>query len=269
MDFLHILTPFLLASIGGLYTEYSGTTNIAIEGYMTMTAFLFITFSKLTGIYSFGIIAALFVIALISFLHGYLTIKLRANPIITGLAVNMGFFGIISAFSYKIFRTKGVILLDTERLFNTTPLIILALLLPFITMFIVKNTRYGLRVTVRGYSKKTLIYSNIKPQFYRVSAIMISGVLAGLGGIFLAMELRSFIPNISSGRGWISLVIIYLGRKTPQGILIGCTIFSITQMFSNISQSQAIPSDIILASPYLLTLAALIITSGTRSREKD
>ena len=234
---------------------------MAIEGYMTMAAFLFITISKLTGIYYLGLILAIFIIIIISFLHATLTIKLKANPIITGLAVNMGFFGLISAFGYKLFKTKGVILLDTNIIFNTTPIIVLSLLMPFITIIIINQTKYGLRLIIRGFSKKTLIYSNINPNFYRTSAVIISGVFAGIGGIFLAMELRSFIPNISSGRGWISLVIIYLGRKSPIGILIGCAIFSITQMFSNFSQSQAIPSDIILALPYILTLLALILTS--------
>lgn len=264
MDFLQIMAPFLLASIGGLYTEYSGTTNVAIEGYMTMAAFLFITISKLTGLYYFALIAALTIIMILSFLHGYLTIKLKANPIITGLAVNMGFFGLISAIAYKIFNTKGVILLDRTEPFNTNSLILISLLLPFLTILIMKNTRFGLRLKVRGLSKKTLIYSNINPDFYRVTAMVISGLLSGIAGILLAMELRSFIPNISAGRGWISLVIIYLGRKHPIGILIGCIIFSITQVLSNLSQSQAIPSDIILASPYILTLLALILTSGSR-----
>lgn len=269
MDILHIITPFLLASIGGLYTEYSGTTNIALEGYMTMTAFLFISISKLTGSYTLGVSLALGIIALIAFCHSYFTIKLKANPIITGLAVNMGFFGLISAFGYKLFKTKGVISLDTDLVFNTNPIILLALLSPFITIFIINKTRYGLRLRVRGYSKKTLIYSKINPDFYRVTSMIISAILAGLGGIFLGMELRSFIPNISSGRGWIALVIIFLGRKKPIGILIGCAIFSVTQIFSNFSQSQAIPSDIILALPYIMTLAALIITSGTANKKKD
>lgn len=265
MDFLQIMTPFLLASLGGLYTEYSGTTNVAIEGYMTMSAFLFITVSKLTGNYYVGIITTFAIILLFSFLHGYFTIKLKANPIITGLAVNMGFFGLISAVAYKIFNTKGVILLEDTKSFNTDPIVLLSLLLPFITMILIGYTRYGLRLKVRGFSKKTLIYSNINPNYYRISAMMISGFLSSIAGIFLAMELRSFIPNISAGRGWISLVIIYLGRKNPIGILIGCIIFSITQMLSNLSQSQAIPSDIILASPYVLTLLALVLTSKNRT----
>lgn len=264
MDFFHIMTPFLLASIGGLYTEYSGTTNVALEGYITMSAFIFVTICKISGNIPIAIASTLLIISLLSFSHGYLTIKLRANPIITGLAVNMGFFGLISAISYRLFNTKGVIILNTKGPFDTNILIAASLILPFFTLFTMNHTRYGLRLRVRGLSKKTLLYSNINPAFYRVSAIIISALLSSLAGIFLAMELRSFIPNISAGRGWISLVIIFLGRKNPLGILIGCTVFTVTQIVSNLTQSQAIPPEIILASPYILTLTALILTSRDR-----
>lgn len=261
MDFLQTMTPFLLVAIGGLYTEYSGTTNVALEGYMTMSAFLFISISKVSGSLTYGVIFTIVIILIISYIHASLTIKLKANPIITGLALNMGFFGLISAVGYKIFNTKGVILLENSSQIDTTIITIFALILPFLTLFIMKNTTYGLRLKVRGINKKNLLYSNINPDFYRITSTMISGLLSGLGGIFLGMELRSFIPNISAGRGWISLVIIYLGRKHPIGILIGCFIFSLTQIMSNLSQSQAIPTDIILASPYIFTLIALILTS--------
>lgn len=261
MDFLQTMSPFLLVSIGGLYTEYSGTTNVALEGYMTMSAFLFIAISKLTGSIYLGFILTLIIILLFAYIHSALTIKLKANPIITGLALNMGFFGLISAVGYRIFNTKGVIILENSPQIDTLFITVLALLLPFLTLFVMKNTTYGLRLNVRGISKKNLLYSNINPDFYRITSNMISGFLAALGGIFLSMELRSFIPNISAGRGWISLVIIYLGRKNPIGILIGCIIFSGTQILSNLTQSQSIPTDIILASPYLFTLIALVITS--------
>lgn len=266
MDFLQTMTPFLLVSIGGLYTEYSGTTNVALEGYMTMSAFLFISISKLSGSIYYGVILTLLIILVLSYLHSALTIKLKANPIITGLALNMGFFGLISALGYKIFNTKGVILLENMPQINTTSITIFSLILPLLTLFVIKNTTYGLRLKVRGISKKNLLYSNLNPDFYRITSNMISGFLAGMGGIFLGMELRSFIPNISAGRGWISLVIIYLGRKHPIGILIGCIIFSGTQILSNLSQSQAIPTDIILASPYIFTLIALILTSRRKKQ---
>ncbi len=260
MEFLLILTPFLLASTGGLYSELSGTTNVSMEGYITMGGFLTITFTKLTDSLCLGILLTITLIIILSLLHSLATIRLKANPIITGLAVNMGFLGIISSISFRLFQTKGVLILNRTRPINTWPIILIALIFPILTIFILKSTRFGLRLKARGHSKKILTYSNVNPDFYRITAITISSISSALAGIFLALQLRSFIPNLSAGRGWIALVIIFLGRKNPIGIFIGCSIFTATQIFSNMSQSLAIPSDLVLALPYLLTLVALILS---------
>ncbi len=259
-DFLRIITPFLLASLGGLYTEYNGTTNVAIEGYTTLGAFLVIALTKVLGNLYLGIALTIIIIATLSFLHSFFTIKLKANPIITGLAVNMGFFGFISVLSFRIFETKGLILLNINDPINTKLLTILAIVFPAATFIFIKYSRYGLRLRANGINKKLLSYSNISSNYYNISSMMISGVLSSLAGIFLALELRGFIPNISSGRGWIALVIVFLGRKNPFGIVIGCSIFTIALTVSNMSQSQIIPSDLVLSIPYILTLVALILS---------
>ncbi|OQY36686.1 MAG: hypothetical protein B6229_09580, partial [Spirochaetaceae bacterium 4572_7] len=244
----------MLTSIGGLYTELSGSTNIALEGYISIGAFLVIALTKITGSLTIGIILTLLLIGIISFTHSYSTIKLQANPIITGLAVNMAIFGIIPTLSFKLFKTKGVLLLERTELINTTSIIAIALLCPIFSAVFIKYTRYGLRIRARGINKKVLTYSNINNDFYRVSSMIISAIFAATAGIFLALQLRSFTPNMSSGRGWISLVIIFLGRKNPIGIFIGSVIFSIAQMLSNMIQNRGIPGDIVLAIPYIITL---------------
>lgn len=260
IDFLRIMTPFLLASLGGLYTEYNGKTNVAIEGYITLGAFLVISLTKISGTLYVGIPLTLLTIVCISFIHSFLTLKLKANPIITGLAVNMGFFGLTAVLSFKLFKTKGLILLSSNNSINTTPLTVLALLIPIITILVSKYTRYGLRLRANGINSKLLNYTNISSNFYNISSMIISSLLSSLAGIFLALELRGYTPNISSGRGWISLIIVFLGRKNPFGIIIGCSVFTVTQIISNMSQTRVIPSDIILSIPYLLTLLALIIS---------
>lgn len=261
LDFLRIMTPFLLASMGGLYTELSGTTNVAIEGYTTLGAFLVIMLAKVTGSLETAIILTIVIIGTVGFIHSFTTIKLRANPVITGLAVNMGFFGIISVLSFKLYKTKGFLDLNLENKIETWALTIIALVFPVVTYFIIMKTRYGMRLMANGINKRVLNYSNISTNFYNISSMVISSIFSSLAGIFLALELRGFVPNISSGRGWISLVIIFLGRKNPLGIVIGCTVFTATQIISNRSQASLIPSEIVLAIPYFLTLLALIITN--------
>lgn len=265
-DLLITMTPFILASIGGLYSEYAGTTNVAIEGYMTLGAFLIVALTRVTDSFPLGMILTLSIIGSVSYIHSFLTLKLRANPIITGLAVNMGFFGLISTLSNKLFYTKGVILLNRSSPIESWPIITVALLLPIATHIIIKHSRYGLRLRANGLNRKLLQYSNISSDFYFITSLIVSAVFSAIAGIFLALELRSYTPNMSAGRGWISLVIIFLGRKNPFGIVIGCFIFAITQLISNRSQGELIPSDLVLAIPYILTLLALIAAQVNRRK---
>lgn len=269
MAFIEILTPFLLASIGGLYSELSGFTNVTLEGYISLGGFIFITLRLITGSDIVALFLTMTLITLISFLQGFITIKIKANSIITGLATNMGIAGFISVLSYKLFNTKGVITLDIIKEYNTLPFILIALLLPGLTYIILKHTVFGLRLKTRGINKKVLLYSGVNNNFYRISGIIISAILSGLAGIFLAMELRSFTPNLSGGRGWIALIIVFLGKKSPIGILISATVFAVATMFSNIAQVSRIPEEIILAAPYILTLIALILSHSKRSRNRS
>lgn len=257
--FLEILTPFLLASIGGLYSEISGFTNVALEGYLSLGGFLFILFSFLTGSLILGVIISLILVGILGFLQSFITVKIKGNSIITGLATNLGIAGFISVTSFHIFRTKGVVSLNIEKI-SSEPIIILALVLPFLTYIILKYTRFGLRLKARGFNKKVLIYSGISTLKYRVIPTAISGVFAAMGGIFLAMELRSYTPNLGGGRGWISLVIIFLGRKNPIGVIISSGVFSLAILFSNLLQKGGINSELILGTPYLITLVFLILS---------
>lgn len=260
MIFIQILTPFLLASFGGLYSELSGYTNVSLEGYISLGGFIFIAITMLTGSTIIGITASLILLVLLSILQGVITITIKANPIITGLATNLGISGIISILSFKLFNTKGVIALTRTEEYKTGVLTIISLIIPIATYIILKYTRYGLRLKAHGINKKVLIYSGIKSNYYRISSMVISALFAGLGGLYLAMELRSYTPNLSGGRGWLSLVIIFLGRKSSVGISLSAILFTITIIISNKGQTTGIPGDLVLAIPYTVTLLALIIS---------
>lgn len=260
--FLEILTPFLLASIGGLYSELSGYTNVALEGYISLGGFLFILFTIYSGSVLAAIAVTLILLGTVGFFQSYITEKIRANSIITGLAVNLGISGFIALSSFYLFNTKGVVSLGRESVFST-PIILLALLAPLISIVILKKTRFGLRLKTRGLNKKVLIYSGVSTLKYRTLPTIYSAILSGLGGIFLAMRLRSYTPNLAGGRGWISLVIIFLGRKSPLGIVLSCGVFSFSILLSNLLQKGGINSEIILALPYLITLIFLIVSGSS------
>ncbi len=100
----------------------------------------------------------------------------------------------------------------------------------------------------------------LDPRRYQLAGILVSGLTCGLAGAFLTLQLAAFVPEISSGRGWIALVAIYLGNKTPWGIAIAAFVFGLAESFSNFAQGIFnVPADFILALPYVITVAAMIL----------
>ena len=108
-DAIEIMTPFLLAAIGGLFTELSGMLNIALEGLMLAGAFFSVIFAATTGNLFLGILLGILCTMLLSLFFGMITIHLKANVFITGLATNLFASGFTVVLAFQLFGTKGVI----------------------------------------------------------------------------------------------------------------------------------------------------------------
>ena len=117
-----------------------------------------------------------------------------------------------------------------------------------------------MRLRGTGMNEQTIVSLGLSPRRYQLSGILISGLTCGLAGAMLTIQLAAFVPEISSGRGWIALVVIYLGNRTPVGIFIASFIFGLASSFSNYAQgAMKVPVDFILALPYLITVVAMIV----------
>jgi simple sugar transport system permease protein len=103
----------------------------------------------------------------------------------------------------------------------------------------------------------------LKPEKYRWAAFLVSGLFCGIGGSFLSLNLGAFVPNMTAGKGWIALVVIFLGGRRPLGLLAAAFAFGLADALSNYAQGlRNVPADFILAMPYLLTLLAMILVSA-------
>ena len=119
-----------------------------------------------------------------------------------------------------------------------------------------------MRLRAVGYNENAARSIGINPKKIQFSALLISGFTCALGGAVLTLNLGAFVPNVTSGRGWIALVIIYLGRKTPLGILIGAIFFGFVEYLSNYLQTSSdIPSGLLLSLPFFVTVIALVLYS--------
>ncbi len=263
---LDMTTPIILAALGGLFTELGGVLNIALEGLMLVGAFAAILITEFTGSTLLGTMGAALAGISLAYIFGFITLRFRANIFITGLGANLFALGITNYLSSIIFGTKGVIhspeFPSLLRIGNYNLFLFAAILSTIITVFIINKTVFGLRLRATGYNASVSLVRGVDSYSIQMKSLLISGALSGLGGAALSLRLGAYVPNMTAGRGWIALVAIYLGRKHPIGIFITCLILAGAEYFSNAAQGMfTIPSDILLAFPYLITLTGMIIFS--------
>jgi len=260
-----IMTPLLFAASGGLFTEFAGMLNIALEGLLLAGAFSAIAVTWYTGSFVAGLIAAILASLMLSALLAFTTLKLRSNVFIAGLALNLLASGLTIVLSQHFFGTRGVVALpDGKGLFFSQNVYVYASwFLLFLSWVILYKTPFGYRLRACRKNAESLVSLGIKPDFYRWAAFLISGIFCGIGGSFLGFNIGAFVPNMTAGKGWIALVVIFLGVRRPMGLLAAAFVYGLADAFSNYAQGLLnIPADFILAMPYLLTLLAMVIVSA-------
>jgi simple sugar transport system permease protein len=276
-----IMTPLLFAATGGLYTELAGMLNIALEGLLLVGAFSAIATVYFTGSFAAGLVAAILASIMLSALLACTTIKPRSNVFITGLAANLLASGLTIVLSHYLFNTRGVIALhDISHLplivipfINKIPIIgellsghsvyvYASWLLLFLSWVAIYKTPFGYRLRACDKHSSALVSLGIYPDTYRWIAFLVSGLCCGIGGSFLSLNLGAFVPNMTAGKGWIALVVIFLGIRKPLGLIAAAFVYGLAEAFSNYAQGLFnIPADFILAMPYLLALAAMVLVS--------
>lgn len=282
-DALAAAAPLLFAALGGLFTELSGLLNIALEGLILIGAFASAAVAGATQSLALGLAAGVAAATLVAAFYGLVTIRGRANEFVTGLAANLLASGLAVVLSAQLFKTKGILALDLEPLPELAPA--LAGRLPFLgkllfghnalvyaswlavpmAAIVIGKTPFGLRLRAAGSNPRALLAQGLKPERYRFAAVLISGGASGLAGACLSLSLAAYVPNMSSGRGWIALVAIYLGGRKSSGVAAACLAFALADSFANYAQGfLKVPSDFILALPYAATFLALVAGAALR-----
>lgn len=278
---LTIMTPLLLAATGGLFSALAGVLNIALEGLMLCSAFFSVVFTVASGNLFVGILAGILATLLLTALFAFVSLGLRANIFISGLATNLLAAGLSIVLSYAIYgQTGSVSFPDMPRLnsivvpgISDIPilgdifsgqniLVYISWILLIIASVVIYRTPFGMRLRAVGHDMEAARSVGINPKMIQFIAILISGFTCALAGAMLTLTLGAFVPNVTSGRGWIALVIIYLGNRTPVGVLIGSIIFGLVEYLSNFLQAVSnLPSGLLLAMPFFVTVLALVLYS--------
>jgi general nucleoside transport system permease protein len=275
---IDVMTPLLLAALGGLLTELSGALAICLEGLIAAGAFAAAAVALGTGSLPLALLAGLGTGTVLAFLYAAFVEKAKANLFICALAVNLFATGVTGILAQKLFGSRVLPRLPEAcvppkfdlpllggLLGPHDALAYLAWLLPPLLWLLLWKTGFGLRLRAAGSSPETLRLRGGDAGLYRVAAASIAGGLCGLAGAWLSLGAGAWTSGMQAGKGWIALVAVYLGFRRPAGVFLACAGFAAAQYLSDIAQAtQAIPNTVLLALPYALTLVAYVAYSAAK-----
>jgi ABC-type uncharacterized transport system permease subunit len=260
---LRMATPLAFAAMAGLLCERSGVVNIALEGLMLLGAFVAAsTASYFHSAWAGWGLAGLAGMALAAML-AYLAINKKSDQVVVGMAINLFVFGFVPFLSKIIFNSTGStpgLLLESR--FTFEPMVMVVLVIALLFMFL-RSTYLGLWLTFAGENPDSLVAHGISPNKVRWSSVLASGILAGWGGASLSVFLASsYSPQMSSGRGFMALAALILGRWQPWKVGLACLFFGLTDALQIRLQGSDIfgvilPVQWIQMLPYLVTVIAL------------
>ena len=273
-----LATPLIFAATGEAICERAGVLNIGVEGIMLIGAFSGFAASHATGDLALGFgagMAAGFVTALV---FAVFAVTIKANQIVAGVAINLLGLGLTSFLfrTYFISTGRGV---DIARPLNIPflsdipylgPALFQQNLLVYATIPVVIaawgvlfRTSYGLTIRAVGEHPKAVDVTGKSVALYRYSAVLIGGVLGGLGGAFLTLaHANQFVENITSGRGFIALSIVVFARWSPIGVFFVSLLFGLfyaLQLQLQADPNVRVPYQALQALPYLTTIVALML----------
>ena len=276
---IRVTTPLLFASMAAVVIRRAGIICIAFEGMMLFAAFGGVLGSALTQSVLGGIACGVLFGMLIAMVYAYFVLSLKANTYLTGLAINMlgsggtvfllylstGDKGVSTALnslvvpSVKIPLVKDIPILG-EVLSGHNALTYLAFLTVIAVYFLINKTVLGLRIRSVGENASAAASVGIKVVRTQFIAIVIGGLLASFGGLYMSMGyLPFFTRDMIAGRGFIGIAAQNLGGAMPIPTMLAALAFGAAEAASNILQSLRLPAEFMQMIPYAATLIGLML----------
>ena len=268
-----IAMPYVLAAMGGIYSERSGVVNIALEGKLLAGAFCaalggILFENAMLGIL-FGVLGGVFV----ALVFGVAAVYFRSDQIVTGIAVNLMVAGLTRFFLKQQFGstansppTPGF---EEAIVFN--PIFWIALMIVCLSYVIINKTVYGVRLRAAGEEPEALRSVGVDVQKLQLKSVLIAGALAGLGGAFLTIDNQAFVAEMSGGRGYIALAAVIMGRWRPLWAGAACLVFAVAEamQFHMQTYDVGIPGEFVQTLPYVLTILLLAGVVGKSNAPKS
>jgi len=265
---IRIAIPYLFAASGGVVAERAGIVSLTLEGFMLSGAFCAALGSYYSGSAWVGLLCGVLGGLLMGLLHAVASIRYRADQIVVGVAINLLVVGATRFFLNLAFDSSS----NSPRVAGfggegagsgvgsllSNPLVWIGVALVPLMWFVLYRTPFGLRVRAVGEHPLAARSVGVPVARVRYSAVALSGVLASLGGVYLALDQHQFTDQMTAGRGFIALAAVIFGRWDPVRAGLACLFFAAAETLQiQLQAFEVIPSQFISMIPYVLTIVAL------------
>lgn len=286
-------TPLLFAAVGELLAERSGVLNLGVEGMMLIGAVTgFWTVQHVGGPGWLGLTSAVLLAAIAasaaSLIHAVLVISLRANQIVSGLALTI-FAGASGLSSYlgavgrlggqpAVHELKAIDVFGLGNapvvgplLFHQNALVYVSWALVAVAVFYLTRTRPGLHLRAVGESPATADAMGISVAGYRYAHTLVGGALAGVGGAFFSLAITpGWLEGMTSGAGRIAIALVIFAFWRPELALVGAYLFGAFSSLGFILQAHQVhlPPEVFASLPYLMTIVVLVFVSTSWGKRR-
>jgi simple sugar transport system permease protein len=285
---IRVATPIIFPALGAVICFKAGVVNLGLEGTMLCSALFGVICGYFGGSLVWGLIGGILIAVILSLVFAYFHLNLRANPVLCGTAINTFASGFTiflldlvsgqkgTSASLKSFSFPSVsiplvrdIPIFGDILSGHNLLTYIAFIMVFVVYFVMYKTPLGLWIRSVGENPHAATSVGVNVIKVRYVAIILCGILCGLGGMYLSMGyLNVFARNMTAGRGFIALAARAMGHDTPFGTLLAAVAFALLDGLSNILQVMRIPTEFVQMLPYAATIAGLSIYSIQKTQSE-
>ncbi len=265
---MRIAIPYLLAAAGGVISERVGVIALGLEGMMLAGAFGAVLGSYYGGNAWIGLACAMLAGLIVALIMALCTLRYRANQVVVGIAVNLLVIGATRFFLRLSFDSAS----NSPRVDGfggegsglgvmasfSNPIVWIGLLALPVLSWLLFRTPFGLRVRAVGEKPEAAATLGVPVRALQLRGLLLCGVLASLGGAYLALDQHQFTDSMTAGRGFIALAAIIFGRWMPLRVGAACLLFAAAETLQiQLQGAQLVPSQFVELIPYVLTIVAL------------
>lgn len=273
---LRLSTPLLFAGVGEVVSERAGVLNLSLEGMMLSAAFGAALGARASGSPVVGLLCGVLTALLLAAAQAALTVKLRANQLVSGIGLNLFALGattfayrelfgglsrdVIPSFSPWAVPGLSRLPLLGGSLFTQTPLVYVALALGVATHRLLHRTRFGLALRAVGENPRAADQAGISVARCRVLCVLYTGLCAGLGGAFLSVSsISTFTEGMTNGAGYLAVTAVILGGWRIYPVLAACLLFGSAAALQFLLPALGVllPTAVLVMLPYVLALLAV------------